>query len=337
MLAVSLTACVSEGIDPGSIGSSGKKPLQWEEIKALYSGLTVDDQNGEVRYYRSDGLFVFWNESRAYSVSTGAMTTREDPIYGLGRWFKMPEAKSHGWLCSSYGVKVPVKGIDKINCTTVFHWRDAGFYDRQGIDVHYQGKITKDDQVASQKNTKWLKAKFLNFANETGHVEILDDYLIAVGEDAEVRSQIPVIKSEYAVARKRYEERMVAQREASRGLAAFLLGTAVAVMQNAAEVCRNNPSGCSAANSNVNVASQDTKTDIKNTDLPKTKTRNSVKSVVKSGEGAGGNPIYRIDCESGSEKYVMRKEDKWTDSLGASFSNRTWSLSLEEFAKTICE
>lgn len=97
-------------------------------------------------------------------------------------------------------------------------------------------------------------------------------------------------------------------------------------------VAENQSSGSPLPSSNVSQnmeAEQDG-----NADTP---AREGVKSIGKSGEGANGIPIFRIDCYSGREKYVMRKENKWTDNLGASYSNRTWSLSLEEFAKTICE
>ena len=61
-----------------------------------------------------------------------------------------------------------------------------------------------------------------------------------------------------------------------------------------------------------------------------------VKSITQTGNNSG-NPIYRVNCNSGREKYVMRKDAKWMDNLGYSLSNRTWSLSLEDLAKTICQ
>ncbi len=59
---------------------------------------------------------------------------------------------------------------------------------------------------------------------------------------------------------------------------------------------------------------------------------NQVKSIRDNGAIAG-NPSYLITCTSGRDKIVVRKDGKWTDSLGGTFSDRLWNLSVDEFAK----
>jgi hypothetical protein len=59
-----------------------------------------------------------------------------------------------------------------------------------------------------------------------------------------------------------------------------------------------------------------------------------VKSVKDNGIIAG-NPSWTITCASGWG-VVIRKNGKWTDSSGYSYSDRTWSLSLRDFARKMC-
>lgn len=59
-------------------------------------------------------------------------------------------------------------------------------------------------------------------------------------------------------------------------------------------------------------------------------------SAIKANGQISGNPSWSIRCNSGSG-VVIRKDGKWTDSLGYSYSDRLWSLSLEDFAKVMCE
>ena len=59
-------------------------------------------------------------------------------------------------------------------------------------------------------------------------------------------------------------------------------------------------------------------------------------SSVKSNGKISGNPSWSIRCDIGSG-IVIRKDGKWTDSSGYSFSDRLWNLSLENFAKKMCE
>lgn len=60
-----------------------------------------------------------------------------------------------------------------------------------------------------------------------------------------------------------------------------------------------------------------------------------VKAIKNNGK-ISGNPSWSIRCYSGSG-VVIRKGAKWTDSSGYSYSDRLWGLSLEDFAKKMCE
>ena len=59
-------------------------------------------------------------------------------------------------------------------------------------------------------------------------------------------------------------------------------------------------------------------------------------NAIKNNGSISGNPSYSIRCNSGSG-VVIRKDGKWTDSSGYSYSDRLWSLSLEDFARKMCE
>ena len=59
-------------------------------------------------------------------------------------------------------------------------------------------------------------------------------------------------------------------------------------------------------------------------------------SSIRDNGNIAGNPSYSIRCNSGSG-VVIRKDGKWTDSSGYSYSDRLWSLSLEDFAARMCE
>jgi len=57
---------------------------------------------------------------------------------------------------------------------------------------------------------------------------------------------------------------------------------------------------------------------------------------IKNNGNIAGNPSYTITCSSGWG-VVIRKDSKWTDSSGNTYSDRLWNLSLEDFANKMCE
>lgn len=59
-------------------------------------------------------------------------------------------------------------------------------------------------------------------------------------------------------------------------------------------------------------------------------------SSIKSNGNIAGNPSYSIRCNSGSG-VVIRKDNRWTDSSGYTYADSLWSLSLEAFARKLCE
>ena len=59
-------------------------------------------------------------------------------------------------------------------------------------------------------------------------------------------------------------------------------------------------------------------------------------NAIKNNGKIAGNPSWSIRCNSGSG-VVIRKDGKWTDSSGYSYSDRLWNLSLEDFARKMCE
>ena len=61
-----------------------------------------------------------------------------------------------------------------------------------------------------------------------------------------------------------------------------------------------------------------------------------VERIVDNGR-IDGDASYRIECNSGGERIVRRRNNKWTDSLGNTFSNRLWNKSLKDFAKEMCK
>lgn len=58
--------------------------------------------------------------------------------------------------------------------------------------------------------------------------------------------------------------------------------------------------------------------------------------AIKNNGKIAGNPSWSIRCNSGSG-VVIRKDGKWTDGSGYSYSDRMWGLSLEDFADKMCE
>lgn len=60
-----------------------------------------------------------------------------------------------------------------------------------------------------------------------------------------------------------------------------------------------------------------------------------VKRIVDNGQ-INGNPSYRIDCQADSA-IVVRKPGQWTSGTGATYSDRTWNLSLQEFGAAMCQ
>lgn len=58
-------------------------------------------------------------------------------------------------------------------------------------------------------------------------------------------------------------------------------------------------------------------------------------SSIKNNGKISGNPSYTINCGSGWG-VVIRKENKWTDSSGNTYSDRLWPLSLDDFAEKMC-
>jgi len=61
-----------------------------------------------------------------------------------------------------------------------------------------------------------------------------------------------------------------------------------------------------------------------------------VKRIVDNGT-INGNPSYLIVCESGSDRIVIRKDNKWADSVGGTFSDRLWKLDTEAFSEEMCK
>jgi len=57
---------------------------------------------------------------------------------------------------------------------------------------------------------------------------------------------------------------------------------------------------------------------------------------IRSNGSISGNPSHKIECATGS-RIIIRKNDTWTDSLGYSFSNRYWNMSLEKLAEEMCK
>lgn len=59
-------------------------------------------------------------------------------------------------------------------------------------------------------------------------------------------------------------------------------------------------------------------------------------SSIRDNGTIAGNPSWSIRCNSGSG-VVIRKDGKWTDSSGYSYSDRLWHLSLNDFAARMCD
>lgn len=60
-----------------------------------------------------------------------------------------------------------------------------------------------------------------------------------------------------------------------------------------------------------------------------------VKSIKNNGK-ISGDPSWTITCSSGWG-VVRRKGDTWADNTGNTYSSSLWSLSLEDFAKKMCQ
>lgn len=57
---------------------------------------------------------------------------------------------------------------------------------------------------------------------------------------------------------------------------------------------------------------------------------------IKNNGTISGNPSYTITCSSGWG-VVIRNGNKWTDSSGNTYSDRLWSLSLNDFSDRMCD
>ena len=60
-----------------------------------------------------------------------------------------------------------------------------------------------------------------------------------------------------------------------------------------------------------------------------------VQSIKDNGR-VNGDPSWTITCNSGWG-VVRRKGNAWADHLGYTYSDRLWSLSLEDLARTLCD
>lgn len=60
-----------------------------------------------------------------------------------------------------------------------------------------------------------------------------------------------------------------------------------------------------------------------------------VQSIRDNGR-INGDPSWTITCNSGWG-VVRRSGNAWADNSGNTYSDRLWSLSLEEFARRMCE
>lgn len=62
--------------------------------------------------------------------------------------------------------------------------------------------------------------------------------------------------------------------------------------------------------------------------------KGGVKDIFNNGL-IRGNPSYKIVCEEG-ERVVVRKENRWTDSLGYGFSITFSKMNIQQFAYDLC-
>ena len=61
-----------------------------------------------------------------------------------------------------------------------------------------------------------------------------------------------------------------------------------------------------------------------------------VKSIRDNGR-INGDPSWTITCNRGGWGVVRRRGNAWADNTGNTYSDRLWRLSLEEFARRMCE
>lgn len=62
--------------------------------------------------------------------------------------------------------------------------------------------------------------------------------------------------------------------------------------------------------------------------------KGGVKEIYNNGL-IRGNPSYKIVCNKG-ERVVVRKENRWTDSLGYGFSITFSQMNIQRFAIDLC-
>lgn len=98
-------------------------------------------------------------------------------------------------------------------------------------------------------------------------------------------------------------------------------GTGAGYQPHAASGGANDTSGVSPATSRQTTGSPSSSTA-------------SLKGIIPNGS-ISGNPSHVINCSWG-RKTIIRKNGKWTDDTGHSFSDRTWSMSLGTFATKYC-
>lgn len=60
-----------------------------------------------------------------------------------------------------------------------------------------------------------------------------------------------------------------------------------------------------------------------------------VQSIRDNGR-INGDPSWTITCNSGWG-VVRRSRNAWANNMGSTYSDRLWSLSLEDFAAKMCE
>ena len=61
-----------------------------------------------------------------------------------------------------------------------------------------------------------------------------------------------------------------------------------------------------------------------------------VRSIASNGK-INGDASWIVKCNQGGSGVIRRRGDTWADDTGNTYSDRLWSLSLEDFAKVMCE
>lgn len=129
---------------------------------------------------------------------------------------------------------------------------------------------------------------------------------------------------------------------AGAALGVGLIGCSLGGVVGAGCFGNNNSRGgnSSRSSSTVNSSSNSGSSTPPNVPVPKTGSSNTSMNdtalrAVRSNGLISGNPSHVIDCSWGS-KTIIRKDGKWTNGTGYSYSDRTWSLGLGDFAAKLC-